>query len=131
MPIAGEQLSKINHIIVMVSNMSRSIEFYENIIGFKLKLCSENWAEFDVGNIVFALHGGGKSKAKNELEPHENLSGTSSISFDVEDVEKIYRDLSANGVKFTFPPTLRQGEGIKLAIAQDLDGFELCFAEKV
>ena len=34
-------------------------------------------------------------------------------------------------MKFTLSPTLRQGEGIKLAIAQDLDGFEICFAEKI
>ena len=123
--------TKVNHIIVMVSNMSQSIEFYENIIGFKLKSRSDNWTEFDVGNVTFALHSGGKPKDKNDREPHESLGGTASISFDVENVEKVYRDLSAKGVKFTLSPTLRQGEGIKLAVAQDFDGFELCFAEKV
>ena len=123
--------SKINHIIVMVSNMNQSVEFYENIMGFKLKSHSDNWTEFAVGNITLALHGGGHAKKKNISEPHENLGGTASISFDVENVEEIYKELSEKGVEFTLSPTLRQNERIKLAVAQDLDGFEFCFSEKV
>lgn len=90
---------------------------------FKLKFRSDRWTEFDVGNISFALHGGGK--------PNENSGGTTSIGFDVEDIEKTYQDLSAKGVTFTLSPTLRQSEGIKLAVAQDLDGFAICFTEKI
>lgn len=122
---------KINHIIVMVSDMNQSIEFYQNIMGFQLKFRSDNWTELDAGSVTFALHGGGKQKIKNEAEPHGNWAGTASISFDVNDVEKIHRELSAKGVTFTLPPTLRQGEGIKLAIAQDHDGFEICFAQRI
>jgi extradiol dioxygenase family protein len=100
-------------------------------MGFKLKSRSDNWTEFDIGGITYALHSGGKPDTSNKSEPHSSLAGTASVSFDVADVEKIYRDLSAKGVKFTLEPSLRQNEGIKLAIAQDLDGFEICFAQRI
>lgn len=122
---------QINHIIVMVSDMGRAVEFYQSVMGFKLKFRSENWSELDAGNVTFALHGGGKRESVNESEPHSNAAGTASISFDVTDVEQTYRELSAKGVKFSLAPTLRQGEGIKLAVAQDLDGFEICFAQRI
>jgi len=126
-----KDLAAINHIIVMVSDMDKSIEFYESIIGFKPKFRSNNWTELDAGNITLALHGGGKPNNKSQAEPHESAAGAASINFDVSDVEKIYRDFSAKGVTFTLAPTLRQNEGIKLAVAQDLDGFEICFAQKL
>jgi catechol 2,3-dioxygenase-like lactoylglutathione lyase family enzyme len=122
---------KINHIIVMVSDMSRSVEFYKNIMGFKLKSRSDNWTEFEVGNIIYALHGGGKPRVASESEPQTSLAGTASISFDVEDVQKVFHELAAKGVKFTLEPTVREHEGIKLAVAQDLDGYEICFAQKL
>ncbi|MBX3033570.1 MAG: VOC family protein [Bdellovibrionaceae bacterium] len=126
-----KSLAAINHIIVMVSDMNKSVEFYESILGFKTRFRSENWTELDAGNITLALHGGGKPRDKNQMEPHESAAGTASINFDVHDVEKIYQDLTAKGVTFTLTPTVRQNEGIKLAVAQDLDGFEICFAQKL
>lgn len=126
-----KDLAAINHIIVMVADMNKSVEFYENILGFRPKLRSDNWSELDAGNVTLALHGGGKPKDNNQTEPHESSAGVASINFDVSDVEKTYRDLAAKGVKFSLAPTLRQNEGIKLAVAQDPDGFEICFAQKL
>lgn len=126
-----KDLTAINHIIVMVADMDKSIEFYENILGFKPKFRSDNWTELEAGNITLALHGGGKPKDKNQSEPHEPNAGVASINFDVSDVERTYLELAAKGVTFSLAPTLRQNEGIKLAVAQDLDGFEICFAQRL
>ena len=79
----------INHIIVMVSNMDQSVDFYKNVMEFKLKFYSEDWSEFNVGNITFALHSGGRAGQGDEKKPHKDLSGVASISFDVENIEAV------------------------------------------
>ena len=80
-----------------------------------------------------SLHGGGKKTTtlKNESDPHNSVVGTASVRFDVENVKSVYESLKSKGVKFTLEPTPRQNEGIVLAVAEDLDGFELCFTQKI
>ncbi len=46
--------------IVMVSDMDRSIQFYEQALGLKLKFRSPDWSEFAVGSTTLGLHGGAK-----------------------------------------------------------------------
>lgn len=129
--VKTKNLSGISHVIVMVSDMAKSIDFYKNTIGFELKFHSDNWTEFAMGSVSLALHGGGTKRDKNQTEPHESKAGTASINFDVKNVESTYQELSSRGVKFTLPPTARQNEGIMLAVAQDPDGFEICFAQRL
>jgi len=121
----------VNHIIVMVTDMSKSIEFYEMVLGLKSKLRSDFWTEFQVGDLTLALHGGGQPRDQRQPGAHSSAAGTASISFDVEDVEKVHSDLVARGMIFTLAPTIRQNEGIKLAVGQDPDGFEICFAQRL
>jgi predicted enzyme related to lactoylglutathione lyase len=47
----------------------------------------------------------------------------------VEDVEKTYEELKAKGINFVMPPTQREGEGIRLAVALDPDGLPISFAQ--
>lgn len=124
---------RVNHVITMVEVMERSVEFYRDKLGLEMKFQTENWTEFSAGSIIFALHGGGvkTTPQKRNSEPHKSIAGTASVSFDVPDVKKTFIDLKEKGVKFTLEPTLRQNEGIMLAVAEDPDGFEICFAERV
>ena len=46
--------------MIMVSDMDRSIRFYQDVLGLKLKFQSPVWTEFDVDSATLALHGGGK-----------------------------------------------------------------------
>jgi hypothetical protein len=64
-------------------------------------------------------------------DPHNSIAGTASISFDVPDVKTVYRELSSKGIKFTLEPTHRQSEGIMLTVAEDPDGLEICFAQRL
>jgi predicted enzyme related to lactoylglutathione lyase len=47
----------------------------------------------------------------------------------VEDVDKTYEELQAKGIRFVMPPTQREGEGIRLAVAIDPDGLPVSFAQ--
>ena len=120
--------SKVDYVMVMVSDMKRSVKFYKEALGLPLKFESEEWTEFQTGTTTLALHGGAKpSSGGGRGEPQ---AGTCSIGFSVADLEKTWKDLQARGVRFVMPPTEREGEGIKLAVGVDPDGLPLSFAQR-
>jgi len=59
------------------------------------------------------------------------MAGSCSIGFNVDDVDKTYEELKAKGLRFVMPPTQREGEGIKLAVAIDPDGLPVSFAQMI
>lgn len=111
--------------MVMVSDMTRSVQFYRDTLGIPLRLESPEWTEFETGPTVLALHGGGKPGAKSA----EPVAGTASIGFYVENLVQKYDELKAKGVGFLMPPTEREEEGIKLAVCLDPDGLPISIAE--
>lgn len=116
--------------MVMVSDMSRSIKFYRELLGLKLKSESPEWTEFETAGATIALHGGGvKRKAAEGSSRSSNFAGTCSLGFVVDDLNKTFRELSSKGVAFAMPPTVRKGEGIKLAICLDPDGLPISFSQ--
>lgn len=126
------EFKKLDYVMVMVESMNRSVEFYRDVIGLSLKFTSESWTEFNAGTTTLALHGGGKRQpmaAGNE--PHREAAGTASIGFNVDDIHGVYEYLKTKGVKFTLTPTMRQDEGILLAVAVDPDGLEISFAQQL
>jgi lactoylglutathione lyase len=113
--------------IVMVSDMDRSVRFYRDTLGLKMRFQSPDWTEFDMGATTLALHGGGKVQVVTGGK--EQFAGTASIGFTVENVDKTFSDLKGKGVRFVMEPTERQGEGIRLAVAVDPDGLGVSFAQ--
>ena len=120
---------QVDYTMVVVSDMSRSVEFYRDKLGLPLKFESPQWTEFLTGATTLALHGGGKPQEKKEGNPGEQFAGTCSIGFNVENVEKTFADLKSKGVHFVMPPKEQKEEGIKLAVAVDPDGLPVAFAE--
>ena len=120
---------KVDYIMVNVSDMSRSVAFYRDILGLALKFESPGWSEFQTGATTLALHlgrarGGGEGRAS--AEP---AAGTCAIGFSVEDLEATHRELTARGARFVLAPTEQVNEGIRLAVCVDPDGLALSFAE--
>ncbi|OQW48627.1 MAG: hypothetical protein A4S09_04320 [Proteobacteria bacterium SG_bin7] len=68
-----------------------------------------------------------KDNSRSEITPYKSLAGAASISFNVENVDEVYSYPISKGVKFSLAPTSLPNEGIKLAIAVDSNGFEICF----
>jgi lactoylglutathione lyase len=118
---------KLDYTMVVVSDMSRSVEFYRDKLGIPLKFESPDWTEFLTGSTTLALHGGGVP-----MEPkgdQSKFAGTCSIGFNVEDLDATYQQLQAKGVRFVMPPMQRENEGIRLAVAVDPDGLPVSFAQ--
>ncbi len=121
---------QIDYTMVIVSDMTRSVEFYRDKLGIPLKFQSPDWTEFQTGATTLALHGGGilqEGARGDQSKP----AGTCSIGFNVEDVDGTYEELKAKGINFVMPPTQREGEGIKLAVCVDPDGLPISFAQMV
>ena len=49
----------------------------------------------------------------------------------MENVDETYEELKAKGIRFVMPPTQREGEGIRLAVAIDPDGLPISFAQLI
>lgn len=118
---------KINYVMVTVSEMRKSVNFYRNQLGIRMKFESPEWTEFDTGDTILALHGGGQPRPAGVQEG--NFAGTCSIAFNVENLESAYEELKSKGVRFVMPPTERDDENLKLAVAVDPDGLPISFAE--
>jgi len=116
----------VDYVMVMVSDMQRSVRFYRDQLGFRLKFESPDWTEFDTGTTVLALHGGGKPVTALP----EPTAGTASIGFYVQNLERTFNELKAKGVVFTMPPSDRGEEGIRLAVCLDPDGLPTSIAER-
>lgn len=117
---------KVDYIMIIVSDMKRSIEFYRAKLGLQLKFESPEWTEFITGATTLALHGGGE---RGERLHGKKRAGTCSVGFNVENLDQIYEQLKSRGVHFMMAPQAREGEGIKLAVALDPDGLEISFAQ--
>jgi len=116
----------VDYVMVMVSDMSRSVRFYRDILGLRLRFESPDWTEFETGTTVLALHGGGKAAVIS----HEATAGTASIGFYVDNLTDKFNELSGRGVTFVMPPTDRAEEKIKLAVCLDPDGLPISIAER-
>ena len=123
--------TQIDYTMVIVSDMERSVEFYRDKLGLPLKFQSPEWTEFQTGATTLALNGGGVRQDHAPTNDTSKQAGTCSIGFNVEDVDKTFAELKAKGINFVMPPTQREGEGIKLAVAIDPDGLPVSFAQMV
>ena len=119
---------QIDYTMVIVSDMARSVEFYRDKLGIPLKFQSPDWTEFQTGATTLALHGGGVRREATGANSEKD-AGTCSIGFNVSDLDKTYEELKSKGVNFVMPPSARDAEGIKLAVAVDPDGLPVSFAQ--
>jgi len=110
--------------------MDQSVGFYKDILGMPLKYKTNEWTEFQTGATTLALHIS-KPRTASTSAPREMIAGTSTIGFNVTDLDKTYRDLKAKNVRFVMEPKMREEEGIKLAVCLDPDGLEISISETV
>src|SRR3989442_11265765 len=98
---------QIGYVMVGVSNMDQSVEFYKDTLGMPLKYKTNEWTEFQTGATTLALH---LSKPQiSSTTAHEGLApGTLSIGFNVTDLEKTYQELKSKNVRFVTEPKMRE-----------------------
>jgi catechol 2,3-dioxygenase-like lactoylglutathione lyase family enzyme len=111
--------------------MARSVKFYRDVLGFRPRFESEFWTEFDTDGTVLALHGGAKPNPAPAGARGEKLAGTVAIGLSVSNLAGTVRMLEGQGVAILMPPTLREPEGIRLAVFADPDGLPISLSERV
>jgi lactoylglutathione lyase len=123
-------LSRVDYVMVNVSEMGRSVAFYRDTLGLALRFESPGWSEFETGATTLALHlapagsGGGPAGSGPR-------AGTCSLGFSVVDVDRTVAQLQAQGARFALAPTDQPEEGIRLAVCTDPDGLPISFAQRL
>jgi lactoylglutathione lyase len=113
------QLQKLDYIIIFVSDMQRSTEFYRDLLGLPLKFSSPGWTEFATGSTTIALHPA--RDAVQSSSQGQSPAGQAQLGFQVDDLDTVYTSLQAQGVEFSLPPK-QQSEGGTVAVLHDPDG---------
>jgi lactoylglutathione lyase len=104
---------KVGAIILLTTNMKKSIKFYKDTLGLPIKTKSADWTEFFSDGTVLALH---PAKKKYKLRAGPNML----IGFMVNDLDDLIKQLKRKKVKF-FKKSKEESFG-KHAIIVDPDG---------
>lgn len=104
---------KFGLVMVVVSDMTRSVAFYRDVLGLPLRYQTPEWSEFDVGGVGLGLHLAG---------PHLPVNPQVGISFGfyTNDIAATVAELTGRGATIA-----RQNEeefGTLVEI-QDPDGY--------
>src|SRR5258708_17242301 len=88
------QLQKLDYVIVYVSDMQRSTNFYRDVLGLSLKFSSPGWTKFNTGETTIALHrtGGPTPSSQPSLPP----ARPAPLGFIIHSLQLIYQTLKAH-----------------------------------
>src|SRR5262249_62269821 len=99
--------SKVDYIMVNVSDMGRSVAFYRDTLGLRLKFESPAWSEFETGATTLALHPGTRRAGSEAAAQAGPEAGTCSLGVSVPDVNNTHAEVRERGARFVMPPTDR------------------------
>ena len=111
---------KIGAIILLVSNMEKSVKFYSDTLELPIKTRSKDWTEFFNNDTVLALHPASK---RSKLNPGSGIL----VGFEVNDLGLTMKKLKERKVKFFKKP--KEEPFGKHAIVQDPDGHLISIAQ--
>jgi catechol 2,3-dioxygenase-like lactoylglutathione lyase family enzyme len=99
-------------VTLMVADLQRSVDFYENALGLQKKYEFSSYAGFDCGGVEIALVPG-RTSAPQQDEAR--------VDFLVSDIDEAYRMMSERGVSFVKEPHATLW-GSRIALFTDPDG---------
>ena len=109
-------LRSLNAARIFVDDLERARRFYGDVLALRETSATPDWAVFDID---------GKNLVVEKVPPddpeHDLVGRFLAVSFDVDDIDAAYRDLTAKGVSFVEPPE-KQVWGGTLACLRDPDG---------
>jgi uncharacterized glyoxalase superfamily protein PhnB len=126
-------MTKLSYTILYVKDVTKSIEFYEKVFGFKRKfIAPENsYGELATGDttLSFASLKLAASNLKNGFIESSNSNKPFAIEIGIttDDVEKLYDHAIKSGAVAEMPAKYKP-QGQTVAYVRDLDGFliEIC-----
>jgi len=109
------------NVTVMVSDMSKAVKFYRDVLGLEVKAqWGEEFAQLAAPGTIIALHPAVKGGSK------PGKSESVSIGFGVKSLEGAMKELKAKGVKFS---RIADDGPVRLAFFSDPDGNPLYLSE--
>ena len=132
-------IKDVRHIGIVVTDMEKSLKFYRDLLGLKIKSLVDEEGQFldnilaheNVKNKVaklYAKNGNAlveliDSKSYGNKKDRDFFTiGASHFAFTVDNLEKTYDYLVKNGVKFTAPPQQTSDGFAKVTFCEDPDG---------
>ncbi len=85
--------SKVDYVMVNVSDMGLSVAFYRDTLGLRLKFESPGWSEFETGATTLALHLGARAADGAAAGQAGPAAGTCSLGFSVSDLDRTHAEL--------------------------------------
>jgi lactoylglutathione lyase len=111
---------KVGAVILLVSNMEKSVKFYHDTLGLPIKTKSKDWTELFNNDTVLALH---PARKKSKLKTGSGIL----VGFEVSDLDSTMKSLKTKKVKLFKKP--REEPFGKHAILQDPDGHLISIAQ--
>ena len=116
------QLIKKGMATVFVSDVSRAVKFYSEVLGMRVKShWSEEFAEVEMPGLIIGLHPATKHG------PKPGSSGSISIGLEVDDLDSSMHQLKEKGVSFQGAVT--EDGPVRLAFFGDPDGNALYLSQ--
>jgi len=104
--------NKLFAVCLLVDDFDKSFKFYKETLGLEVKDHESHFANFKLGETELAIFG--KDEATS-MFPKEYMKpgGGAVIGFQVDDVEKVCKELESKGVKiFEGPKTTKWGQTV-------------------
>ena len=134
-------ITKMSHVSVYVLDQESAYDFYVNKLGFTvhtdaamgpdsrwLTVTPKDQPDLEI-SLMLVKAGMGFSEDSAKKMRELVAAGTFGFGvFETKNIQATYEELKAKGLRFVMPPTQREGEGIKLAVAIDPDGLPVSFA---
>ncbi|HEY9714854.1 MAG TPA: VOC family protein [Chroococcales cyanobacterium] len=103
MPVKSDvKLGTLGYVILYVKDTEKSLPFYSETLGLKVKTRDPGWVELETGATILALHG--EKHEGKEKSTFVRGHGQPTPVFNVENFQKTYEALQQAGLKFESAP---------------------------
>lgn len=102
----------IEYAIVFVSDMSKAVAYYRDVLGLPLRFESPGWTEFASEGATLALHA-------SELTDREEPPGSVRIGFNLPDLDAFHERMLANDVQCLQEPKVQFGAKLAQYVGPD------------
>lgn len=121
-------MPRLDYVIQYVDSLSRSVAFYRDVIGLRVRIEGDGYVEFDMENTKFSLFE--RSKLPELIGREAGNAPCGEIGFLIDDVDAEAERLRGLGAEILSGPVDRPWRERTLHIA-DPDGNVIEFAQKL
>lgn len=117
---------RVTYTIIFVSDMVRSVKFYRDSVGLRVRFESPEWTEFDTEGATLALHSSRAAPWTHD-DPDSLPPGRCRPGLGVPDLDAFHQRMTDEGVRCIQEPSWTFGA--RLALYADPDGLPISVGE--